>query len=133
MKTYTLRLARDTSEYALIDVSATDDADAIAQARAILHDPDRFNGVFDEHSTGEVQWECGERIISLGDDDGRTLIEGEEREPDTLREAAPDLLAACSAMLEAFETGEHYETRNPYARPYVKAAIAAIAKATGTA
>ena len=50
---------------------------------------------------------------------------------DTLREAAPDLLAACSAMLEAFETGEHYETRNPYARPYVKAAIAAIAKATG--
>lgn len=130
MKTYTLRLARDTSEYALIDVSATDDADAIAQARAILHDPDRFNDVFFEHSTGEVQRECGERIISLDDDDGRTLIEGEEREPDTLREAAPDLLAALRIidLLTAKNTTEKpfdFETLQSVAR-------AAIAKATGT-
>ncbi len=44
---------------------------------------------------------------------------------------APDLLVALKAMLRSFETGEHYETRNPYSRPYVKEAIAAIAKAEG--
>jgi hypothetical protein len=49
-----------------------------------------------------------------------------------LADAAPDLLAALKSMLRSFETGEHYETRNPYSRPYVKEAIAAIAKAEGT-
>jgi hypothetical protein len=51
--------------------------------------------------------------------------------PDLLTDAAPDLLVALKAMLRSFETGEHYETRNPYSRPYVKEAIAAIAKAEG--
>ena len=47
--------------------------------------------------------------------------------------AAPDLLEALRVMLRSFETGEHYETRNPYCRPYVQAARAAIAKAEGRA
>ena len=45
--------------------------------------------------------------------------------------AAPELLAALKDMLRSFETGEHYETRNPYSRPYVQAALAAITKAEG--
>jgi hypothetical protein len=45
--------------------------------------------------------------------------------------AAPELLASLKDMLRSFETGEHYETRNPYTRPYVQAALAAIAKAEG--
>lgn len=51
--------------------------------------------------------------------------------PDLVADAAPDLLAALKSMLRSFETGEHYDTRNPYSRPYVKDAIAAIAKAEG--
>lgn len=46
---------------------------------------------------------------------------------------ASELLAALKDMLRSFETGEHYETRNPYSRPYVQAALAAIAKAEGRA
>jgi hypothetical protein len=42
-----------------------------------------------------------------------------------------DLLASLKEMLRSFETGEHYETRNPYSRPYVQAALAAITKAEG--
>jgi hypothetical protein len=45
--------------------------------------------------------------------------------------AAPELLAACQTLLEVFESGQNYETRNPYTRPEVKAAINAIAKAKG--
>ena len=48
-------------------------------------------------------------------------------------DAIPDLVSALKDMLQSFETGEHYETRNPYCRPYVKAAIAAIDKAEGSA
>ena len=42
-----------------------------------------------------------------------------------------DLLKALEAMLDSFVTGEHYETRNPHTRPYVKQAQAAIAAAKG--
>jgi hypothetical protein len=45
--------------------------------------------------------------------------------------AAPELLSACQTLLELFESGQNYETRNPYTRPEVKAAINAIAKAKG--
>lgn len=133
MPTYTLRLARETSEYALIDVLAADDADAIAHARAILHDPDRFDDVFVEHSTGEGQWECGERIISLNDDDdGRMLIWSEEREPNHLRDAAPDLLEALRGVLASLEWHTQRNGNVGMDASRMLDARAAIAKATGT-
>jgi len=47
--------------------------------------------------------------------------------------AAPDLLNALRSILDSFVTGEHYETKNPYSRPYVQDALKAIAKAEGGA
>lgn len=53
-------------------------------------------------------------------------------EPDAqLIAAAPELLEACRALALMFVDGSHYETTNPYCRPQVKAALQAIAKATG--
>jgi hypothetical protein len=45
--------------------------------------------------------------------------------------AAPDLLEACESFLQMFKTGSNCDKRNPYTRPEVKAAIAAIAKVKG--
>jgi hypothetical protein len=45
--------------------------------------------------------------------------------------AAPELLSACQAFLELFKSGGNSERLNPYLRPEVKAAIAAIAKVKG--
>jgi hypothetical protein len=47
--------------------------------------------------------------------------------------AAPELLSACQAFLELFQSGKNSERRNPYSRPEIKAAIAAITKAKGGA
>jgi hypothetical protein len=45
--------------------------------------------------------------------------------------AAPDLLSTLQNLVLIFQTGNHYDTRNPYTRPEVKTALEAIAKATG--
>jgi len=45
--------------------------------------------------------------------------------------AAPDLLAAVENLVLIFQTGNHYDTRNPYTRPEVIGAMKTIAKATG--
>jgi hypothetical protein len=54
-----------------------------------------------------------------------------EEEDGPLIAAAPELLKTCKEFLAIFENGTHYDTRNPYTRPEVKSAIAAIAKAEG--
>jgi hypothetical protein len=41
------------------------------------------------------------------------------------------LLKALKDITLTYINGEHYETRNPYSRPYVRAALIAIAKAEG--
>jgi len=43
--------------------------------------------------------------------------------------SAPDLLAALEGLVQTFVDGSHYETQNPYTRPQIKTALAAIAKA----
>jgi len=45
--------------------------------------------------------------------------------------AAPELLAAVENLILIFQTGNHYDTRNPYTRPEVIEAMKTIAKATG--
>lgn len=41
--------------------------------------------------------------------------------------ASLELIGALKEVLQAFASGEHYEVRNPYSRPYVKRAFKAIA------
>jgi hypothetical protein len=45
--------------------------------------------------------------------------------------AAPELLEAVQNLVLIFQTGNHYDTRNPYTRPEVIEAMKTIAKATG--
>lgn len=40
-------------------------------------------------------------------------------------------LKIIASFIEAFTTGEHYKTQNPYTRPYVKEALEFLAKLQG--
>lgn len=59
-------------------------------------------------------------------------LEGEKppKKPD-YKQQAKELLAALENLVQTFVDGSHYNTQNPYTRPQVKAALAAIAKAKG--
>lgn len=52
-------------------------------------------------------------------------------EVDRLAAQNAALLAALENLVKTFEDGSHYQTQNPYTRPQVKAALAAIAAAKG--
>jgi len=95
-------------------------------ARFALADADTFDYIAEELDLSDAE------LIRLRENLQSYLgLDAEKKAEAALIAAAPDLLAALEAVVESFVTGEHYETQNPYTRPYIKAALSAIAKAKG--
>jgi hypothetical protein len=86
-----------------------------------------------EHTPGPWWGEntSSEQGLISSDVTGKNVAVAYDTKDTDLIAAAPELLEVCKAFLQIFEDGTHYDTRNPYTRPEVKAAIAAIAKAEG--
>ena len=77
----------------------------------------------------EVDGVCIATTVSVPNGD-REAMEADAADA-RLIASAPDLLAALRGMIEEFTTGRCYETTNPYLRPCVKVAAAALSRAEG--